>query len=209
MGLQRRSTLTSCAMLANGTSLPCVITIFSQACVQHIEAHALSTRVLVCPTPSALSPSVVSISLRLDGSIVETEWIFSYKAPPPVYDMEPRTGPVAGGTILTVTGALFSPALPLFCRFGLMHTVAYTVSSNRLACITPSSPFLQNVSFELMNGDVYGVPVHIDSFEYEPEVMLQSLIPARGPHDGGTLTIVRACVSIVLEFGCGDRSKAF
>ena len=90
------------------------------AATKETEALALSTRILVCQTPSSPSPTIVTLKIRLDGSEVNSGLTFAYDSPPPVYDISPRYGPVSGGTTVTVIGNLFSSALPTFC-LSLIH----------------------------------------------------------------------------------------
>ena len=149
----------------------------------------ISTREIVCRTPPTPSPTVSSLRLRIDGAEVDVGFTFSFDAPPPIHDIQPRSGPQAGGTSVLVLGRLFTASPALFCRFGDMHTPTALESTERLTCITPPVAMTGNVTFELVRGP-FGPTVYADYFEFEPSTMLFALTPDRGPREGGSRMII-------------------
>ena len=140
---------------------------------------------IACPTPPVQHATTAVLRLRFDGSEVDTGFKFSYEPPVPVYDIEPRSGPRAGGTTVLVLGKYFTSTPAMFCRFGDMHTPTKLISSSRLTCISPPSVLASNITFELVKG-TFGPSEYVDFFEYEVETSIFALTPERGPREGGT-----------------------
>ena len=171
-------------------------------------AHALSPRTVVCLTPWVHLPGKALISLRLDGAMIDTEWSFAFELSVPIYQLEPQNGPESGGTVVTVIGDRFSSSLPMFCRVGQSYTLARVVSRTHLACTVPPSAGSRNVTFRVTRDDLGDSPsVHVGNFEYEAEITLRSLMPDRGPSEGGTRMLVhgygfRLRASLLMALRC-------
>lgn len=56
-----------------------------------------------------------------------------------VTDVNPKTGPSTGNTLLTITGSGFVQSSRLRCMFGTTLTSVTFVNSNQLTCLSPSS----------------------------------------------------------------------
>ena len=107
--------------------------------------------------------------------------------PPPPYppgtflaSTLPTVGPMAGGTIVSIStsGLLNTPDLS--CRFGTSIVLARFISTVLLECVTPSrSPGSVAVEISLNGAQFDPVPPGL-TFEYQGEVVVAGLTPYRG-----------------------------
>lgn len=101
---------------------------------------------------------------------------------PTVVSVLPTTGPVAGSTVVSVTGTYFLRTYTPLCMFGTYGPVASDVqSSTLLTCLSPSSGGM-TVAVDVtvsMNGLDYTTDVV--QFEYEGDAAVFTVDPTRGP----------------------------
>ena len=86
---------------------------------------------------------------------------------------------------MQVTGNLLVEAAPLFCRFGSTHAPTYVKSHSEILCVAPSSTYTGRAAFALVSGGSMGSPPLMGSFDYEHALQLITLLPTRGPSEGG------------------------
>jgi hypothetical protein len=66
--------------------------------------------------------------------------------------MDPTTGPLAGGTLVTVTGTNFLDSATMLCRFGtLALTNGLRISSSVAVCPSPAGASLGTVPLAVSN----------------------------------------------------------
>jgi hypothetical protein len=116
---------------------------------------------------------------------------FEYHREFNVTSLYPSKGPVAGGTVVTVTGTGFNrrtARLGYFgCRFGGIKVPATYISSTQLKCISPVAPAAFR-DVEVTTNSIYshgGV-----QFEQQETVRTFSILPSSGPITGGTMVTV-------------------
>ena len=109
-----------------------------------------------------------------------------------LHTIEPRTGPVRGGTAVTLFGGrIHAPgAEGLFCKFAGAPAVGATRDGEEtVRCSTPPSLAAGRVAVRLINNDaVYAATV---AFEYLPVASVSSIEPPVGLLAGSTQLRVR------------------
>jgi len=111
--------------------------------VPPVPALVLTQGALTCVAPPAAGqqPLPVAVRVSVNGfDFSATAAQFNYLTPAAVTTVLPRTGPEAGGTLVTVIGTGFSNAYPanLLCAFDSVLVPAVWVSDTQLTCVTPA-----------------------------------------------------------------------
>jgi len=111
-------------------------------------------------------------------------WMQLDNAPAPaIYAAAPLSGPVSGGTLVTITGANFQP-LALVTIGGASCTVSGEITANSLRCTTPSG-LAGPATIVVVNPDSQNGQ-KVNGFTFNPLPTVSSLNPASGPSVGGT-----------------------
>ncbi|CAE8613253.1 unnamed protein product [Polarella glacialis] len=117
---------------------------------------------------------------------------FTYFRSPHVDSLSPRSGPITGGTNVTLTGRYFPQTRlgGLLCKFGDFISPGRWLSSAGIACVSPQSLGdnfgVRTVQVTIsVNGGVDWTP-STASFSFVPELQ-GFLSPEFGPRRGGTL----------------------
>ena len=145
---------------------------------------------------------------------------FRYLPAPEVLALEPASGPVGGGTLVTVTGAGFVREAPApGCLFGAGTELvpARVLSGSTLLCLAP--PSLSRTSEAVvkvavtMNGQDLSAPAGGATFEYRQAPSVYGVFPSEGPLSGGTAVTVTGAnfhhgLGLWCRFG-GVAVKAF
>ena len=120
----------------------------------------------------------------------------AHTRPPDLLSLVPTSGPVEGGTRLTLTGAGLSGDFSLVCRFGqgqrsqVPGTFEGLSSHGRVYCSAPPAHAGYEVLVELsLDGGGSYVGKHF-SFTYFHEVTVSAISPNSGPAAGATLVRV-------------------
>lgn len=147
-----------------------------------------SSTLLTCTTPPGTG--TVAVTVANPGAMwASGSPFFTYMIPTTIASISPNTGPIVGGTTVTLTGSGFQPGATV--QFGYVAASAVTVVSfTRIDCVTP--PGNGNVDVWVWNpGGSYGrVP---QGFAYDPPPWPNSISPAAGPVAGGqAVTILGA-----------------
>jgi len=163
------------------------------------SAHAL------CVSPRS-TPGAAQLTVQLlsHGSSApshhgtlnfETIAVASFEYVPDVYirAVLPNSGPVFGGTLVTLVGRHFMPTFDpwLHCYFGQLSTFATYVNASMMLCRTPRHA-ASSVSLEVTLGSTLGGQGFSRSGIAFAFVAFQitHLIPARAPASGGTTIVV-------------------
>ena len=102
-----------------------------------VKAHVLSSAQVECISPANILYGNVSLQLSRAGALSEhTEWKFEYENSGVVLGMEPRSGPVQGGTDVTLVGMACANGV-LYCSFGSITVVARAMGSSGAICSSP------------------------------------------------------------------------
>ena len=147
----------------------------------------MSDSVLMCEAPPRI-PSQVDLRVSVDSRHWSATSVrLTYRRDASLISFEPSSGPLRGGTRVTVTGRHFHG--PASCKFGEIEVFAALRSDTEATCVAPavSRPLKAALSIEMG-----GVAVHAPSlfaYDYPPEI--ESIAPPSGPSQGGTRVILR------------------
>ena len=115
---------------------------------------------------------------------------FKYTARPNISHIHPQSGPIRGGTRITLYGNHFSSTYSLSCRFNEVIVTAVFFSKNILVCISPKIESPQQVKLSVSdNGKDVSNSIKF-SFYNEPTLM--EVVPTFGSLEGGTMVRVTA-----------------
>ncbi|EED88737.1 predicted protein [Thalassiosira pseudonana CCMP1335] len=159
-----------------------------------VPGRWLSAEQLVCETPRS-KPGVYELSVSLNGVEKSLQsFMFTIDKEVDVIAVNPPIG-VQSGTNVIVIGKSFIRSANLTCLFGDIETSqAFYISSNEIACQSPSlddniqSPIDASVRVSL-NGQDYSSAAA--DFRISPTASVDSIIPNKGPVDGGTQVVVK------------------
>lgn len=174
----------------------------SEICV---PAKQRAVNVLACVSPAYpevpnISQHVRRLSAAVRLIIHEAQLLsistFEYLLPVHLIRIEPRNGPIFGGTTITVRGSWFPLQSPQHCVFSgnalyeRIFVLAEMVTSTSLECVTP--PFSQPYSIITLHavGAEYQFESHL-LFTYHPILHVVELLPSHGPLHGGSHLQVR------------------
>ena len=127
---------------------------------------------------SSATSGAVPLSVSLNGADFtdEGEVLFTYNDFIVVDSLSPSTGPISGGTVLTLSGTMFPVAQGMRCRFGNVSamessaadTFAYVASSTTATCTAPAAmePGRTELLLTLANGEVITISEVISSGLY-------------------------------------------
>ena len=185
-----------------------------------VPAQFVSSTELQCRTPPSVTEATVSVQLSRAGLVLEGEAMFVYAREAVVTGLVPSSGPLRGGTVVTINGRhLKQRRSDLFCRFGSSIVPARHLSRSGLECVSPplsaaacpidcregqsttachlscnrTAP--TTVSVWVTSNDQNFI-LSNESFSYDSDVLVQRLWPRHGPERGGT---------IITVFGLGFR----
>jgi IPT/TIG domain len=145
----------------------------------------------VCRAPPMPAGTVVSVDITNNGADFSSSGLtYSYSAPVVVTAVQPRSGPLSGGTVVTVTAADngFRGLTAVSCKFDGVQIVPGAVDALSGACICVAPASVQRGAVVLTvssNGQDYSSAAW--QFVYTSDVVLSSLQLLTGPETGGTV----------------------
>lgn len=156
------------------------------------DLSVIDSTTLTCVTPGALGAGPVDVVVyTVNGfGVLSNGFTFADAPLPEIYSVDPDTGPVDGGTFVTITGANFTTSADTYVAFGLYFSMDVTVlSSTSLTCTTPSGSS-GAVDVEVVNSN--GSDILPNGFTYydAPPPEIYSVDPDSGPKSGGTLVTI-------------------
>lgn len=132
-----------------------------------------------------------------DQDLASGDLAFVYLNIPRVLTVEPSSGPVVGGTNLTVRGSNFVAGPDLVCVLGTQQSIATFVSASELWCLAPAQEYAGEVfvSARAFNAAKSGEIVDSEStatFRYYRQLKFVSMTPTHGPNTGRTQLKIEA-----------------
>ena len=131
---------------------------------------------------------------------------FAYEAPPAVAEVAPGSGPIAGGTPVTITGSGFIGATAVL--FGTAPASGVVVdSATQITAVSPAGTGTVEVSVVTPAGTSPGSAD--DQFAYAPPPVVTATLPGLGPLGGGSSTLVTGsnlCGATSVDFGATASS---
>ncbi|WP_332801997.1 beta strand repeat-containing protein [Sphingomonas sp. RT2P30] len=140
---------------------------------------------IIAPAPASWRAGTVDVQVVAPGgtSAISTNDQYRYIAVPTVTAISPATGPVAGGTSVTITGTGFIGATAV--TFGATPATGFTVNSpTQITATAPAGTGTVDVRVTAVDGT--SATSAVDRFSYVSTPIVTTLSPASGPTTGGT-----------------------
>ena len=167
------NTLTGATAVRFGTAQATSFTVNSPTSITATAPPGTGTVDVIVTTPAGTSPTVSTDQ-------------FTYQAVPKVAKLSVKSGPVAGGTLVTITGTEFTEASDV--NFGQASAVEFTVnSSTSITAVAPAAA-AGTVDVTVTNTAGTSVTSTKDHFKYLPAV--EGLTPNTGSTAGGASVTV-------------------
>lgn len=172
---------TSVAITGTGFSPGATVT-FGGANATAVQWVSTSQLVVTSPArPIGIEDVVVTTA----GGSSAAGVTFEYVARPVVDGIQPDSGPVAGGTVVTVTGSGFTGASQVF--FGADPALSFTVdSSTRITAVSPGAGAPATVDLTVVTSGGTSATASADEFTYRARPQITTIAPTSGPIGGGT-----------------------
>ena len=155
-------------------------------------------------TPAGLEGGAQLI-LTTPGGPVAAPGVFTYFTPPVVSSVSPSAGPVAGGTVIAITGTSLIGATSVTVG-GAPVTSFSVVSSSSISAVTPAGSAGSKTVTVTTPG---GVATASNAFTYHAVPTVTTVSPSTGPVAGGTtLTITGTNLSGTTSVSVGGVSAA-
>jgi hypothetical protein len=127
----------------------------------------------------------ITVTTSSGTSATSSADYFTY-LPATITSITPSTGPIAGGTLVTIIGTGFAGASAVIIG-GSTATGLTVINSTAVSVTTPShAAGAVNVVITTPNGTATGT----NAFTYEPLPIFTSITPSTGPIAGGTSVII-------------------
>jgi hypothetical protein len=189
------------------------VTVGGSACT---SPNISSDTVMTCVTPAGAAGAADVVLTNGDGQTVTKVSGFTYQAAPTVIGISPASGPLAGNSLVTITGTGFVSGASVKIG-GSTCTSVVVGSSASLTCRTP--PGLNGVAdVKVTNADGQ-TDTSPGLYEYQAGPTISSVAPAGGPLAGGTTitvtgTFLRTGATVLIGgSACGsvtvDASETF
>lgn len=164
--------LTGATTVAFGTVAAVSFTVVSSTEITAVSpAHAAGTVGIIVTTPGGES-ALVAPDQFIFGSL------------PTVTKISPASGPLAGGTVVSITGTGFSSASRVL--FGSVPAKSVTrLSTAKLSAVSPAQA-AANVQISVTTSAGTSPPVTADQFSYLPIPSVTGVSPTSGSTKGGT-----------------------
>ena len=151
----------------------------------------VSPFLIACDTPAHAGGSVQLVVLNdlTDESSISNELQFVFDEPAYLTTFYPTKGPESGGTQVEVHGDHFIDTPKLTCRFGEhAYTPGIYSSASVIFCRAPEH-YPGNVTLQISTNQIDFEPNQL-TYEFQTNVNISSLLPLRGPTEGGTAVTV-------------------
>lgn len=137
----------------NGPGLSCQ---FVGTVKREVKAVWKSSTWIMCVTPPVASTLKIKVEVTNNGQdFTNNGVVYTFQTAALVLGMQPSTGPVQGRIRVTVTGAHFTHAPQLSCRFEQTVAPALTlINSTAAVCGVPTSSVAECVEVAISNNGV-------------------------------------------------------
>ncbi len=150
-----------------------------------------ATQITAVSPPHAVGPVQVQVNALGGSSTSGPSSEYTYAVAPAVTGVVPNMGPVAGGTIVTITGTDFVNLTgPTGVTFGGIDATTYTVDSpTQITATAPAYvPGTVQVQVSTLGGASPDTPA--DDYTYLPLPTVTAVNPNFGPSGGGTIVTI-------------------
>ena len=148
-----------------------------------ISINVVSDTSITARTPVRLTPGVVSVNVTTPGGISANNEFYTYAAVPAVMSVSPTSGPLAGGTAITITGTNFTDATVVSVGGDDVTSFNINETGESIAAITPSG---SAGTASILVTTPGGTTAANTLYRYAPIPTIASVSPASGPLTAGT-----------------------
>lgn len=177
------------------------ITVAGQNCTFEPKQYSVSTRI-VCVIEAAQEPFTGGVEVEVSGKLGHSPpgVQFTYQQPEP-HLVEPKQGPQAGGTTLTISGTHLDTGSKEDVRVTLSSVPCeVTEFGEQLQCVTGPQPTLGETVLEISYGGSR-VPSPDISFTYRENPVLRTFEPLRSFVSGGrNISVTGQGFSLIQKF---------
>ena len=151
------------------------------------QAKVISSTEVECVSPPSYEEREVPVEITLNTR----EWtkdntLFYYYHPPYVYTINPKVGPVSGGTNVSIVGSNFEDTGFVQCQFGDKIVEGEYIDKNKLACISPPVEKPATVNLKVaVRPDEFSSGVNT-KYRYYATPVIDHIEPLCGPERGLT-----------------------
>ncbi|CAM9245753.1 unnamed protein product, partial [Discosporangium mesarthrocarpum] len=157
---------------------------------QVVRATYLETVLVRCRAPASRNAPTVLVQVSNNGVEFGIDGAeYSYVPALTVRDIQPPSGPVSGGTTVTVLGTGFAGGGTIHCRIGGRPSSAVIVSDSELLCTAPAQLTAGPLPLELSNNGVDKI-YSGTNFTYTADILLRGVHPAISKESGGETVVV-------------------
>jgi len=135
-----------------------------------------------CIVPSTTLLGPLSFGVLFENESIQTNLKYTFVNRPAIYALAPRSGPVAGGTIVNIIGQNFIDSNLLECYFGDIIVPSFWVTPSELQCVSPEHP-TGEVLVGLMMSNVTVASFWTTFLFYQPPI-LYNIFPSAGLFKG-------------------------
>jgi large repetitive protein len=205
----------------NGFVSPTGIAIDGSGNIYFTDAETSSVNEIVAPAytnivtlaDSSHFSDPVGVGLDAIGNIFVADRIQNavkeIMAPPAVSAVSPNTGPLAGGTTVTITGTNLTGATAVSFG-GTAATNVHVVSATQVTATSPANSVSGPVDVQVTTPNGTSPTLAADQFTYGTLPSVSSINPRNGPTAGGnTVTINGANFSSATSVQFGSNAAAF
>ncbi|MBI4859014.1 MAG: IPT/TIG domain-containing protein, partial [Candidatus Riflebacteria bacterium] len=150
-----------------------------------------SKTLISCATPSSTTSGAknVVIMSSTHGTVTLPNG-FTYNPRPRIDAISPVSGPLGGGTILTIDGANFGGIVTVSIDGNPCNNVSWNTSRTQITCSTPASTSGTGAKPVTIVSTTNGTVTDPAGFTYNPGPTPGTVSPDRGPLAGGTLITI-------------------
>jgi len=144
-----------------------------------------TTITAVTPAGSAGTVAVTVTNPDTQNGTLPSAYTYASTAQPTITAVSPNTGPITGGTPITITGTNFLPGAAVEVG-GTAATSVVVVSSTSITAKTPSRSTTGAVSVKVINTDNKSATLAAPAFTYVGPPKITAVDPSTGSVGGGT-----------------------
>jgi hypothetical protein len=158
------------------------------------EFRWISSTAVACTIPPTSGSRNMTVELSNDGGRFSSEGVeFHHHRVVTLLAMDPSHGPVAGGTIVSISSGPYRYEGAPRCVFDRQEVTGSAVSSTLITCLSPARMAVGKIPVGLSSGLSDLIVSSLLTFEYTPRVFVEAIVPCRGVlHVSSAVTVLGA-----------------
>lgn len=152
---------------------------------KRVHAIVHNSTLATCVAPPSDQHPHTKVELTLNGvEYTDDENVFYYYKPPNLFDLNPRMGPVRGGTTVLVVGSNFENTGEIMCDFEHGAVPGKFISNSEIECTSPAAPRTGYVNLKVaLRKGLWSSPF---KYLYYETPVIETAGPTCGPDTGFT-----------------------